>query len=130
MDKTQILETFNKHFLEFVDDVQRVVPNNSEIMTARKAISKSLVFFPKMLIKLFLDHVVAVYESQIAAGDLDFFIHKNYRSDLANYDGNANAILEKIDVLREPIRNMSPEEQAKVIKYLQNLTKLSLMYSK
>jgi len=37
-------------------------------------------------------------------------------------------ILEKIDCLRGPVRNMNNEDQQKVMKYLQNLTKLSDMY--
>lgn len=130
MDKEQILETFNTHFKEFLDDVQRVVPTNTSIMSARKALGQTCIFFPKMLIKVYLDYVVSVYEPQIAAGDLNFFIHKNYNNDLANYDGNTSKVLEKIDLLRKPIGDMSVADQAKVIKYLQNLTKLSLMYTK
>jgi hypothetical protein len=33
--------------------------------------------------------------------------------------------MESIDRLREPIKNMSVENQAKVMKYIQNLTKLA-----
>jgi hypothetical protein len=33
--------------------------------------------------------------------------------------------MESIDRLREPVRNMSQDNQAKVMKYIQNLTKLA-----
>jgi hypothetical protein len=36
--------------------------------------------------------------------------------------------MESIDRLRKPIKLMSLEEQTKTMKYIQNLTKLSLMY--
>jgi hypothetical protein len=39
-----------------------------------------------------------------------------------------NNLLDKIDGLRQPVREMSEENKAKVIKYLQNLKKLSDLY--
>ena len=65
-------------------------------------------------------------QSEIENGDIKFFIEKDYNSDLEQ-PGN-NAILEKIDCLRDPIRNMSKSDQDTVIKYLQNMTKLCEMY--
>jgi hypothetical protein len=41
------------------------------------------------------------------------------------YIEQMNKIMESINRLREPIRNMGPDNQAKVMKYIQNLTKLS-----
>ena len=38
---------------------------------------------------------------------------------------NSDKIMESINRLREPIRNMGLENQAKVMKYIQNLTKLA-----
>jgi len=35
--------------------------------------------------------------------------------------------MESIDRLRTPVKNMGPENQAKVMKYIQNLTKLAQM---
>ena len=42
--------------------------------------------------------------------------------------GSSNQILEKIDCLRGPVRDMNKNEQDKVMKYMQNLLKLSDMY--
>jgi hypothetical protein len=53
-----------------------------------------------------------------------FFLTKDYANDLARND-NSDKIMESINRLREPIRNMGPDNQAKVMKYIQNLTKLS-----
>jgi len=38
-------------------------------------------------------------------------------------------ILDKIEYLRTPVREMDTEEQGKVIKYIQNLTKLCELYN-
>jgi hypothetical protein len=38
-------------------------------------------------------------------------------------------ILEKIDCLRKPVKEMGKDDQAKVMKYLQNLSKLCEMYN-
>jgi hypothetical protein len=35
--------------------------------------------------------------------------------------------MESIDRLRSPIKNMSPENQAKTMKYIQNLSKVDIL---
>jgi len=56
-----------------------------------------------------------------------FFIEKDYSVDLskAEYSGK---IMEGIDRLREPIKNMTLENRDKTMKYIQNLTKLCILY--
>ena len=53
-----------------------------------------------------------------------FFLTKDYSADVQT-SYNSDKIMESIDRLRGPITHMSAEEQAKVMKYIQNLTKLS-----
>jgi hypothetical protein len=65
------------------------------------------------------------YRTEILAGDINFFIDKDYVSDLGNAN---NVVLDKIDCLRGPVRDMNTEEQANVIKYMQNLLKLCDLY--
>jgi hypothetical protein len=67
---------------------------------------------------------VGKYKSEIDSGNLDFFINKDYSGDVS-VSQNSDKIMESIDRLREPIKNMTPENQTKVMKYIQNLTKLS-----
>ena len=79
-----------------------------------------------MIVKIWNKFIVGKYRSEIEAGNLGFFMNKDYSSDLATSQ-NTDKIMESIDRLREPIRNMSGESQAKVMKYIQNLTKLAEM---
>ena len=128
MDKSQILSAFNDHFTEFVEDVQLVFPDNTDIATLHSAITKVRKVNPKLIIKAFNEHVIGAYSMQIEKGDLNFFIDNDYKNDLINV-GSSNMILEKIDCLRQPVRNMGIEDQAKVMKYIQNLSKLCRLYN-
>jgi len=80
-----------------------------------------------MIIKIWKTHIVDKYMDQIEKGDISFFIDKDYSDDLsATYF--SNKIMEGIDRLRNPIREMTLENQQKTMKYIQNLTKLSILY--
>ena len=126
MEKNHILSIFNKQFKEFVEDISRVFPTNSDISAFKTIIGQLLTITPKIIIKTFKKHVADKYQAEIEAGDINFFINKDYNGDLAN-SGN-NTILEKIDCLRGPVKEMNPAEQAKVIKYLQNMAKLCQLH--
>ena len=126
MNKDQILTIFNKQFKEFVEDIARVFPTNSDISTFKNIIGQLMTITPKTIYKTFKKHVADKYHTEIKAGDINFFIDKDYNGDLANSANNT--ILEKIDCLRGPVREMTPNEQANVIKYLQNMTKLCELY--
>jgi hypothetical protein len=125
-NRSQIVAAFNAHFLEFIRSVEAVFPDNSDISTARKTVGKLIAIMPGTLIKVFKEKFVSVYKTQLEAGDIGFFINKDYAQDLNGIVGEqSNSVLQKIDCLREPIRSMTPTEQGIVIKYLQNLMKLS-----
>jgi hypothetical protein len=123
---TNLLTVFNDHFAEFVGDVQSVFPNDTDILTAKNALLTIRKANPKLLVRIWIKYVVTPYKQQIDAGDIEFFVTKDYSSDLARND-NADKIMESIDRLRSPIKQMSPENQAKTMKYIQNLSKLALM---
>jgi len=125
MDNRQVLSAFNDHFLELVNDVQNVFPDDIDIATLNNAFTKMRKANPKLIMMTFKEHVIEPYRDEIEAGDIDFFISKDYKQDV----GNNNVILEKIDCLRGPIGEMNKEEQQKVIKYIQNLCKLCDLYN-
>ena len=123
---TNLLSVFNDHFSEFVGDIQSVFPNDVDILTAKNALGAVRKANPKLLVKIWIKYVVTPYKDQIAEGDINFFINKDYSTDLARND-NADKIMESIDRLRNPIKQMTTENQAKTMKYIQNLSKLALM---
>ena len=119
-----ILTAFNDHFFEFVSDVQSVFPNDTDILTAKNALLLVRKANPKLIVKIWKSHVVGKYRDEIQAGNIDFFLKKDYSLDVAG-DVNQDKIMESINRLRSPIQQMSPENLEKTMKYIQNLTKLS-----
>lgn len=128
MNKDQIVEAFNNHFIEFISDIEKVFPNDTDITLARKSLTKTFVLFPKLLIKKFNETVVSFYSNEIESGDLNFFIENDYRTTHGYKVKDEAWILEKIDCLREPVRSMTDDDKAKVVQYLKNLTKLCNLY--
>ena len=125
---TNLVTVFNDHFAEFVNDVQSVFPDDTDILTAKNALLTIRKANPKLLVKIWIKYVYTPYKEQIEAGDINFFLTKDYSSDLAIND-NADKIMESIDRLRNPVKEMSSENQAKTMKYIQNLSKLAILIS-
>ena len=122
-----ILTAFNDHFMEFVNDIHSVVPENTDILAAKNSFALIRKANPKMIIKIWQSYVVNKYNDKIDAGNISFFVNKDYGDDLTNAD-NSDKIVEAIDRLRSPIKLMSTADQTKTMKYIQNLKKLSNMY--
>ena len=121
---SNILTAFNDHFLEFLNDVQSVFPDDADVLSAKNALIMIRKANPKMIVKIWKTFIADKYRDQIEANDITFFLSKDYSSDVAA-SNNSDKIMESIDRLREPIKNMGPDNQAKVMKYIQNLTKLA-----
>ena len=123
---SNILTAFNDHFAEFINDVHLVFPQDADILSAKNALLAIRKANPKMIVKIWNSFIVGKYKGEIEAGNLDFFMNKDYANDIAN-SNNSDKIMESIDRLRGPIKNMTTENQSKVMKYIQNLTRLSEM---
>ena len=115
---------FNDHFVDFINDVQSVFPEDPDILTAKNALTAVRKANPKMIVKIWKAFIAEKYRSEIEAGDISFFVDKDYSSDVST-SNSSDKIMESIDRLRVPIKNMTTENQAKTMKYIQNLTKLS-----
>jgi hypothetical protein len=121
---SNILTAFNDHFIEFVNDVHCVFPDDADILATKNSLTTIRKLNPKMIVKIWNAFIVNKYKSEIEAGNIEFFINKDYSQDVST-TSNSDKIMESIDRLRDPIKNMSAENQAKVMKYIQNLTKLA-----
>lgn len=127
-EKQTIMRAFNTHFFEFLDDIIRIFPENKEISVAKTSFETIKRANPIAIIKVWHQQVYLRYKEVIDDGNIDFFFDKDYGSDLAHV-ANANDIMKTIDKIRDPIRSMSDVNKAHSAKYIQNLSKLSMMYN-
>jgi hypothetical protein len=124
-DKSIVLKAFINQFTDFVEDVQSVFPDNADIDSAKTALFLLKKTNPRILLNTWITFIAEPYGGQIEQGDIGFFLDKDYTQDL-EYMGNA--VMQKVDTFLKPVRDMGPENQAKTMKYIQNLTKLATLH--
>jgi len=129
MDKRQILKTFNNQFEELLNDVLIVFPNHTDMITCREGLLQARKMNPKILITIFKTDVLVPYKEQIIKNDIGFFINKDYKDDFVQQTQTNKLVLEKIDKLRDAVRNMGETNQMMVLKYMNNLLKLCNLYN-
>lgn len=124
---SSIVKIFNTHFMEFCEDISKVFPDNKDIQKVKFGIEVLQKTKPKIMIeywKLFSSR----YVEEIEKGNLDFFVNHDYKHEI-NHMNADDSVASYIDRIRGPIRDMGEENKAKCVKYIQNLTKMSRMYS-
>ena len=129
MDKSSILKSFNQLFFDFVNDIIFIFPDNTDILTGKTSFEFIKKSNPTAIAKVWYTYVAVPYNDVIQSGNIDFFIEKDYSSDLNNLS-NSNDIIKIIDTLRNPIKNMSESNKQTSCVYMQKLSTLSIMYSK
>jgi len=125
---TSVISIFNTHFIEFLDDVLSIFPTNVNILAAKNSVVALKKINPSILIKAWKTYMTNVYFEQINNDDLSFFITKDYSKDLI-YSANPDKIMDAINELRDPVSRMNEGDQQKTMKYIKNLTKLTLIYN-
>ena len=78
--------------------------------------------------KVWFSMVYLPYKDVIEAGNIDFFFDKDYRQEVGQF-ANSDEIMKIVDKLREPIRQMNDTNKEHSMKFIQNLSQLSLLYS-
>lgn len=127
-DKSSILRGFNSHFIEFLNDLITIYPDNQDIMSAKVSFENIKKMNPTIIIKAWYSHVYLPYKAVIDQGDISFFFDKDYSNDLTDVN-NSEDLLKVIEKVREPIRNMDEVNKKHASQYLKNLSKLSSIYS-
>ena len=126
-DKSLILNAFNTQLFEFMEDMQIVIIDDPSIKKAKLAFSMIKKTNPALVIKIWNSYISSKYETEINNNNINFFIEKDYKKDLI-YVNSSDDIINNIDKLREPVRNMSKENQEKSLSYIKNLCILSKLY--
>ena len=121
------MKTFNNQFESFLNDVNNIFPNNEALLTTKNSLLLLKKYNPKLLIGIWFDCIWSPYQDSINSGNIEFFINKDYSSDLQLMD-DAQKIMSEIDNFRQPIKEMDEVNQGHCMKYIQNLSKLSAAY--
>jgi uncharacterized protein (UPF0335 family) len=126
-DKSLLLNAFNTQLTEFIEDIELVFNEDSAIKKAKTSIFMIKKVNPTLTAKIWYNYICSKYESEINNDNIDFFLEKDYKKDLV-YMNQSEQIISSIDKLRDPIKNMSKENQEKSLKYIKNLCILSKLY--
>ena len=123
-----VLSAFNNHFIEFLNDVESIFPEDRDIKKAKTSLEMLKKANPRLIVLVWKEHITSKYKTQIESGDISFFLNKDYSSDVQT-SNESSKIMGAIERLRQPISSMGKDNQDKTMKYIQNLTKLSEMYA-
>jgi hypothetical protein len=124
MDKSIILKTFNNHLVEFMDDILLIFPDESELKTANAFLLNLKKINPKSIISTWYESIGLIYYNEIMSGDFEFFENKDYKNDI----GQTSKIINTVEKIKKNVKTTTDDNKEKAMKYLQNLTKLSMLY--
>lgn len=127
-NKSTLMRAFNNHFFDFMDDIITIVPDNKDLPVSRDSFMMIKKANPTAIIKVWYLHIYTPYSEVIVGGDITFFFEKDYSEDISHLV-NADNIMQIIDTIRKPIREMGEVNKAHSMKYIQNLTELSRAYN-
>tara|TARA_B110001454_G_scaffold218409_1_gene246281 strand:- start:1304 stop:1693 length:390 start_codon:yes stop_codon:yes gene_type:complete len=123
---TSLVKVFNNHLLEFIDDVLRIFPDNIDLKTGKTFIEGIKKINPKSLIKIWKISVVDLYKKQINNNDYTFFLNKDYKNDLPT--DSTNKTMQIINDIKNLLKETSIKNKKKSMKYVQNLTKICILF--
>jgi hypothetical protein len=126
MNNALILSTFIKQLDECISDIEGVYAMDKRFVKVRLSFETVKKTNPKLIISSWKSMVTDKYGSQIEEGNINYFLTKNYSEDI--HEPYTVSMDNTINELRTAIHNMSEENKAVSLKYVQNLCKLSKLY--
>ena len=115
MDKSTILKAFNTQFEEFLEDISVLFPGNNDLRTSKTGLLMLRKANPKKIVDVWYRYICIKYEEEIEKENLEF--------------GCANKVLDAIDKIRQPFRELESDNKEKCVQYLKNLNALSKIYN-
>lgn len=124
-----IMSAFNQHLRDFIDDIQRLFPENLKLRTFKNLIGTFVKLNPKKPVEIWFTKVTSKYNSEILNEDVDFFLKKNYDEDIKSMgETGINMQVDFVEELREHIKNIDDDNRKMAIKYVKEMTQLSTIY--
>ena len=73
-------------------------------------------------------YIYIKYADKIEEENIDYFLDKDYTEDVAKMENSGSSVIESINKLKGPLKELDEENTAKCLQYLKNLNNLSNMY--
>lgn len=128
LDKSAVIKSFNTVFFDFISDLISVLPENPDVFAAQKTFQTIKQANPTAIMKFWFKYVQTPYGDNIERGEVSLFWEKDYSHDVRNLK-HPDRVLEVIDTIRAPIKDMGSTNHAHVGSYLQKLCVLTRLYS-
>lgn len=128
-NQTIVMRAFNQHLKDFVDDIQRLFPENVKVRAFKNSVETFIKMNPRKVIELWYQKITCKYLSEIMNEEIDFFLNKDYSQDVKEVEGTGiNVSIDLVEELRGPIKDMNEEDRKMAIKYVKEMTQLSTLY--
>lgn len=125
MNNSLVLSTFISQLDECLTDISNVYSSDKRFIRCKLYFDTLKQTNPRMILTTWKTMVADKYDEQIQNGDISYFLEKDYKEELPNYNPTID---QAIQDLRKAIREMSDMNKEKAIQYIQNLCKLSKLY--
>lgn len=89
------LELFNAKFREFVSDLVKVFPEDSELKLLQKSIALILVVDERLILNIYRDRVLIPFGDKLMERNEEFFLENNYQEIQKEVEDGAR-IIEKV----------------------------------
>jgi hypothetical protein len=127
------LKLFNTQLVELLEDISRVYPNDRHVKTCNFYIKNVLKVNNLVLLTHWYNYITIPYQKEILNGNIDCLLVKDHTSDInglkPSMSTNTDEIMNIIHLIQQKSSTLSHDNKTSVIKYLQNLTKLSIMHN-
>ena len=125
--KEEYLEIFIDHFIEFVTDIASIFPADNKVQLLKGGLLLAAEFDKTRCINAWYNYVNKNFREEIDKNNYNFFIEKDWSTIITHK--YRDAILLKIDDLRESVRLLSVTNKLKALKYVENLVKICDLYN-
>lgn len=125
--KEEYLEIFIEHFTEFINDIASIFHNDNKVQLLKGALVLAAELDKEKCIDVWNNYVIKNYRKEIDGNNYNFFIENDWSKTITHK--YRDAILLKINELRDSVRLLSETNKIKALKYVENLVKICDLYN-
>lgn len=125
--KEEYLEIFIEHFIEFINDIASIFHYDYKVQLLKGSLLLAAELDKEKCINIWDNYVIKNYRKQIDENNYNFFIENDWSKTITHQ--YRDAILLKINELRESVRSLSESNKIKALKYVENLVKICDLYN-